>query len=232
MSSTLSLVATPIGNLKDISLRAIETLQQADVIACEDTRHTAILCKTYDITAPLVSYTEQKRGFRDPQLIERLQQGQSVALVSDAGMPGINDPGASLVRQAIAAGIPVTVVPGPSAGLSALALSGMPTDRFVCEGFLPHKSSQRRKRLADWRAEERTIVCYESPHRLAKALADIAEVLGDIPVVCVRELTKLYEQVQRGTAKALAGYWSQHAPRGEYVLVLRNHVKHPSDSHH
>jgi 16S rRNA (cytidine1402-2'-O)-methyltransferase len=220
MSGALDVVATPIGNLQDITLRAIEALKGADLIACEDTRHASILLRAHGITTPTTSFhsytTDAKRG----HLVEQLQAGKRIALISDAGLPGISDPGAPLIRDAIQAGIPVTVIPGASASLTALVLSGFPTDRFVFEGFLPIKPGARRTRLEALREEARSVVLYESPHRILRLLGDVETVFGDVPVSVSRELTKKFEETRRGPVSELRGHFTQHAPRGEFVVVL------------
>ena len=216
----LYIVATPIGNLQDITLRAIETLRSVDVIACEDTRHTAILCKAHHITTPTTSFHSYSPESKTAGLVQQLQAGRRVALISDAGLPGISDPGTPLIRAAIQAGIPATVIPGASASLAALVLSGFPTDRFVFEGFLPVKPGPRRKRLEALKAAPRTVIVYESPHRLLKTLAAIQEVFGDIQISCSRELTKLFEETRREPISRLLEHFTQHAPKGEFVLVL------------
>ena len=220
MSGTLYVVATPIGHLQDITLRAIETLKTADLIACEDTRHSAILLKAHGIHAPTTSYHSYSAPDKAGRLLEELRAGKRVALISDAGSPGISDPGTSLVQQAIEAGIPVTVIPGASAALVGLVLSGFPTDRFLFEGFLPVKPGARRARLKVLVDEPRTVVLYESPHRLLKALAEIEQVFGDIRLSVSRELTKQFEETRRERASALRAHFTQRPPKGEFVLVL------------
>lgn len=220
MSGTLYVVGTPIGNLKDLSARAIETLKGVDVIACEDTRQTGKLLTHYGIHKPLTSLHDHNERQRTPQLIEQLKSGKSVALVSDGGTPLVSDPGWYLVRRAIDAGIVVSWIPGATALIGALVLSGLPTDRFVFEGFLPAKSGQRRKRLEALKDEPRTVVLYESPHRLLKTLRDIHDVLGDVQVACARELTKMFEEVRRGPVNDLIAHFEHHAPRGEFVVVF------------
>jgi len=220
MSGTLIVVATPIGNLQDITLRAIEALKAADVIACEDTRRAAILLKAHGIRTPTTSYHRYSGLGKEDALLERLRQGARVALVSDAGSPGISDPGASLIGRTIEVGIPVTVIPGASAALVALTLSGFPTDRFAFEGFLPVKPGARRKRLEALAGEERTVILYEAPHRLLRVLAEMEEVFGDIPLSCSRELTKRFEETRRQRVSELRRSFSGQAPRGEFVLVL------------
>ena len=180
MTGQLYIVGTPIGNLEDMSLRAVRVLQTVDLIAAEDTRHTGQLLHHFQIATPQMSYHQHNRQMRIPQLIERMQQGQTLALVTDAGMPGISDPGVELVQACVAAEITVVPIPGPSAAIAALTISGLPTDRFCFEGFLPAKGKSRQARLTALQAEERTIVLYESPHRLQKTLAELATVFGEI----------------------------------------------------
>ena len=216
----LYIVSTPIGNLKDITVRALEVLKAVDVIAAEDTRHTRKLTAHYGITTPLTSYFEHNKFTKGIYLLDRLKKGDDVALVSDAGTPGISDPGYYLVQLAIQNDIPLTAVPGPTALIPALSLSGMPAHKFVFEGFLPVKQAARRKRLGELSKEQRTIVIYESPHRLLKCLQDITEVLGDPTVVCAREITKKFEDIKREHASFLAGHFSTTKPRGEFVLVF------------
>lgn len=220
-AGSLYLVGTPIGNLEDITLRALRVLGEVDVIAAEDTRRTGKLLQHFQLHKPQVSYHEHNRQQRIPQLLARLAQGESVALVTDAGMPGICDPGYELVCACVAQQIPVVPVPGPVAVITALAAAGLPCDRFVFEGFLPAKGKARTERLSALAVEPRTAVLYESPHRLLKTLADLTAALSpDRAVVLARELTKCYEEFWRGTlAEALAHYQTL-APRGEFTLVL------------
>ena len=220
MSGTLALVSTPVGNLGDISQRAAEALRTADVIACEDTRQTGKLLQHLGIRKPLVSVHDHNERSRTPQLLEHLKQGRSVALVSDGGTPVISDPGWLVVHEAIRADIPVTWIPGACALIGALVLSGLPAERFVFEGFLPAKSAARRKRLNALKGEMRTVIVYESPHRILKTLQDIHDVLGDVPMACARELTKKFEDVRRGTVSDLLARFSQTPPKGELVLVI------------
>lgn len=221
MTGTLYLVATPIGNLQDISFRALETLKQVDLIACEDTRQAAKLLSCHQIHKPLVSFHDHNERSRTPELLQQLREGRSIALVSDGGTPLINDPGWWLVHRAIEEQVPTSWIPGAAALIGALALSGLPTDRFVFEGFLPPKSGARRKRLEALRTEERTIIFHESPHRVVKTLHDIHAVLGNLPMACARELTKKFEEVRRGPVSELIEFFDHHPPRGEFVLVLR-----------
>ncbi len=215
----LILVATPIGNLGDITFRAVEELKRADLILCEDTRHSATLFSHYGISAPTTSYGAHNLRSKLPWVLEQLKSGRRVALVSDAGTPGISDPGTVLVGAALAEGIEVSALPGPAAIIMALILSGLPTDRFVFDGFLPHKKG-RQTRLRELSTEPRTIVLYESPHRLLKTLTELREHLGDRPAAVARELTKIYEEVRRGKLSALAQHFETTAPRGEFVLVI------------
>jgi len=221
VSGTLYLVATPIGNLGDITFRAVEILKSVDFIACEDTRHTRILLEHYGIeNKPLVSYFDFSERRKAPLLIERVKNGQSAALVSDAGMPGIADPGYRLVRRAIEEGVPLQVLPGPSALLTALAQSGLPTDRFSFEGFFPLKDTQKKKRLAALKDQERTFIFYESPHRLLKTLEAIRETLAQAQVVVARELTKKFEEVFRGAPAAVLEHFSSKKVLGEFVILI------------
>ncbi len=215
----LYVVATPIGNLDDITHRAVKVLSTVDVIAAEDTRTTKILLDHYGIRKPMLSYFSRNEGTRAPQLIARLHQGQSVALVSDAGTPGISDPAYVVVRQAVDEGIPVVPIPGPTAFISALVVSGLATDRFVFEGFLPQKKGRRTK-FEQLKVESRTVVLYESPHRIRKTLAEILEHLGDRRIVVAREMTKKFEEIVRGRVHAVLEEVSRKEPRGEYVVII------------
>jgi 16S rRNA (cytidine1402-2'-O)-methyltransferase len=217
----LYLVATPIGNLRDVSLRALEILAAADLIACEDTRVTRKLTGHYGIATPLTPYHDHNAATALPKLIARLANGARIALVSDAGTPLVSDPGYRLVRAAQAAGCPVTTAPGASAALAAVTVAGLPTDRFFFEGFLPAKEAARRTRIAALAPIPATLVLFETGPRLAGALADLAAGLGDRAAAVCRELTKLHEEVRRGTLAALArDYAALPAPRGEIVLVV------------
>ena len=217
----LYIVSTPIGNLQDITLRAIETLRGVDLIAAEDTRHTRILTGHYGIHTPLTSYFEHNQFKKGEYLLKLLKEGKDIALVTDAGTPGISDPGYHLIQLAKEHGIPMAVVPGPTALIAALTLSGLPCHNFVFEGFLPAKSAARRKKLEQFKGEGRTVIFYESPYRLAKTLKDIEEVLGNPTVVCARELTKKFEEVKQAPAGELWQYFSAQKPRGEFVLLLK-----------
>ncbi len=217
----LYLVGTPIGNLGDLSPRAAAVLAAVDRIAAEDTRHTLRLLNALDLHKPLVSYHEHNIRTRGPALIQHLLAGEAIALVSDAGMPCISDPGEDLVRMCIEAGIMVTVVPGPTAALSALAVSGLDTGRFVFEGFLPATGRQRRLRLAALVREPRTIILYEAPHRLQKLLAALKEQgLGNRRLTVARELTKRFEEIKRGSVTESGSFYAEETPRGEFVLLL------------
>ena len=221
MPRTLYLVATPIGNLADLSERAVKVLSEVDFVAAEDTRNTRALLSHFDIHRELVSYHEHNKHERGPQLIARLASGESCALVTDAGMPAISDPGEDLVRLAAEAGIPVTCIPGGTAAVTALALSALPTGRFAFEGFLPTDKRERRLRLDALAREERTAILYEAPHRLKKTLSELCEALGaDRKISLCRELTKLNEEIVRTDLSGAVAYYEEREPRGEYVLVL------------
>jgi 16S rRNA (cytidine1402-2'-O)-methyltransferase len=225
-SGRIDVVATPIGNLGDLSPRAREALAAADVVAAEDTRHTGALLKQLGLDRPLLSLHEHNEERRAAELVERAAHGARIALVSDAGMPLVSDPGYGLVRAAVAAGIAVQVIPGPSALLAALALSGLPTDRFCFEGFLPAREGARRERLRELAREPRTLVFYESPHRLLETLQDMAESFGaDREAAVARELTKLHETVYRGTFAMLLQIGREEAnfARGEITVVVAGH---------
>lgn len=218
--ATLYLVATPIGNLSDLSPRAIKVLSEVDFIAAEDTRNSLKLLTHFSLRRPLVSYHEHNRAERGPEIVARLLAGESCALVTDAGMPAVSDPGEDLVRLAAEAGITVRCIPGCCAAVTALALSGLPTGRFAFEGFLPTERADRRARLSVLRAEERTTVLYEAPHRLKRTLAELFEALGERPLALCRELTKLNEEVIRTTLAGAIALYDTQEPRGEYVLIL------------
>jgi 16S rRNA (cytidine1402-2'-O)-methyltransferase len=218
----LYLVGTPIGNLEDMTLRGIRILKEVDLIAAEDTRHTGKLLHHFQITTPQISYHEHNQGYRTAELISKLQTGQTIALVSDAGMPGISDPGYLLVKEAIANSISVIPIPGVSAGITALVVSGLATERFIFEGFLPTKGQTRSDRLQQITTETKTMIFYEAPHRLLSTLEDLAMVLGNKRnVVLARELTKIHEEFWRGDlASAIALYQGERQGKGEYTLVV------------
>ena len=214
----LYVVATPIGNLEDITFRALRVLREVDLIAAEDTRHTRKLLDRYDIHTPLTSYHEHNERTKAAALLRRLKAGESVALVSDAGTPTVSDPGYHLIRGAVEQGVPVTPVPGAAAVTAALSVCGLATDRFVFQGFLPAKSSRRKEILRRLQDDDRTLVFYEAPHRIRGALADMYEVLGDRVAVVGKELTKVHEELLRGTLSELAG--GQDQQRGEFVVIV------------
>ncbi len=218
----LYLIASPIGNLGDISVRAIEVLKTVDLIASEDTRRTRLLLTHYQITTPLDSYHDHTSLQKREHLIKELSEGKSIALISDAGTPLINDPGFRLVRGCIEAGIPVTAVPGPCSPINALVLSGMGTDKFIYWGYLPHKSGKRKKDLEYLAALGITSVVLETPHRIIKALGEMAEVLGEREIAVCREMTKKFEEVFRGTSKAALEHFSRGTVKGEFVVVIGN----------
>lgn len=220
MAGVLYIVATPIGNLEDITLRALRVLKEADLIAAEDTRHTKILLDHYSIATPLTSYHEHNEKTKARALVERLTQGEKIALVSDAGTPTLSDPGYRLVREAIHAGVNIVPVPGSSALTAALSASGLATDRFIFEGFLPAKKGERRERLTRVREERRTIVLYEAPHRLRESLGDLLDILGDREAVLGREITKLHEEFIRGRLSELKAHVERQEPRGEVTVVV------------
>jgi 16S rRNA (cytidine1402-2'-O)-methyltransferase len=217
---TLYVVATPIGNLEDLTFRALRVLKTVELIACEDTRRTRGLLTHYGVHAPLTSYFEHNKLAKGELLLRALREGKSVALVTDAGTPGISDPGFLLVRAARDAGIPVVPVPGPSAVVAALSAAGVPADRFVFDGFLPLKPGRRLRRLEALRALATTVVCYESPHRILASLEAIGHVWGGSEIVVARELTKQFEEIVQGTAARLAEHFSRGPVRGEFTLVL------------
>ncbi|HXK03896.1 MAG TPA: 16S rRNA (cytidine(1402)-2'-O)-methyltransferase [Verrucomicrobiae bacterium] len=230
MSGLLYLVATPIGNLEDITYRAVRVLREVDLIACEDTRQTRKLLEHFDIHKPTVSYHEHNEAERTAGLVERLRAGAAIALVSDAGMPLVSDPGFRLVRAAVAAGIAVQPVPGPSASLAALAASGLPTDAFHFAGFLPVKPGQRAKLLESLADEQATLIFYEAPHRVLESLEAIGKALGPRPVVVARELTKLHEEFLRGTAAEIrAQLASRDAVKGEFTILIGKSQGPPPD---
>jgi 16S rRNA (cytidine1402-2'-O)-methyltransferase len=220
----LYIVSTPIGNMSDITYRAVDILKQVGLIACEDTRRTRILLSHYNIHKPLTSYFEHNKVRKAQEIIKVLQQGTDVALVSDAGTPGISDPGYRVIRDALDSGFEVLSIPGANAALAALSVSGLATDKFIFEGFLPPKKQARSKRLRLLHKEERTVILYESPHRLLAALADMQTELGDIEIVCARELTKIYEEVRRDKISGMIRHFTTNTPRGEFVILFNTRV--------
>ena len=220
MKGTLYLCATPIGNLKDITLRVIELLKTCHLIAAEDTRHTLKLLNNFDIKTPMISYHEHNKETRGKHLIEKLNEGIDIALVTDAGMPGISDPGADLVSLCYAEGIHVTVAPGANAALSALVLSTMDTRRFIFEGFLPTDKKEKATVLKRIEKEERTVIFYEAPHRLIETLCDLEKATGDRNATCIRELTKKYEEVKKDSLSNLLVFYRENNPKGEFVIVV------------
>lgn len=217
---TLYLCGTPIGNLEDVSNRLLRVLSEVTLIAAEDTRLTQKLLTHFGIKTPMLSYHEHNERTRGPELIERLLGGSSIAVVTDAGMPGISDPGEYLVALAVEAGIRVEAVPGPVAAISALVSSGLPTSRFVFEGFLPRNKKERAQALERIRREDRTVILYEAPHRLLRTLEDLAPVVENRRIAAARELTKRFEEIRRGTAAELLAHFREAGPRGEFTLVL------------
>lgn len=221
LAAGLHIVATPIGNMRDITLRALDVLRAADLIACEDTRVFAKLATHHGISAPTVAYSDATQDKAGPRLMRALAEGKRVAMVSDAGMPLISDPGYRLVRDAVAAGVPVSCAPGASAVPMALALSGLPTDRFFFAGFLPAKGTERRRAIAEAAQVPGTLVFFEAPHRLAESLADLADLLGPRPAAVAREMTKLFEEVRRAPLDQLAAHYAaQSEVRGEIAVVV------------
>ena len=221
VTGRLYLCATPIGNLGDITYRAVETLRTADVIAAEDTRHTRGLCAHYDIHTPMTSYHEHNKEEKGAELIARMQAGETVVCVSDAGLPGIADPGGDLARRAIAEGLPVTPLPGANAALSALICAGLPLEGFTFVGFLPRKEKKRREVLARVAAYPETLIFYEAPHRLRETLSALVGALGaERPAAAARELTKKFEEFRRTTLGELLAYYRENEPRGEFVLIV------------
>ncbi len=218
-AGSLAVVATPIGNLADISFRAIDVLKAADVLLCEDTRHSTRLLDHYGIQVATTSYGAHNLKSKMSWVLEQLAAGKRVGLISDAGTPGISDPGTMLVSAAIEAGYPVQTIPGPAALIPALVLSGLRTDKFVFEGFLPHKKG-RQTRLKILAAEPRTIVLYESVHRIQKTLSELQEYLGNRKVAVCRELTKIHEEIIRGNLSDAIAHFAKHDPRGEFVVVV------------
>jgi 16S rRNA (cytidine1402-2'-O)-methyltransferase len=221
----LYIVSTPIGNLGDITVRAAKVLAECDLILAEDTRTSRKLLDHIGVTAPANAYHDFNKEKAAPGIIALLKDGKDIAQITDAGTPGIADPAFYLVRAAIAEGIQIIPIPGASAILPALVASGLPTDRFIFENFLPHKSAHRRKLFEGLKDEPRTMAFYETPHRIIKTLADIKETLGDVRVVIARELTKIHEEFLRGTAEELSAHFAKHPPRGEMVLMFNARIR-------
>lgn len=220
MPGTLTLVGTPLGNLSDFSPRAVEALKACDFIAAEDTRVSLALLNRFGIRKPLISYFEHNKRERGEQICRKLEEGQNAVLVTDAGMPAISDPGEDLVALCHQRGIRVTVVPGPSAAITALAVSGLPSARFTFEGFLPANRRERRAQLDALQAEQRTMIFYEAPHKLTGTLEDLAAAFGDRRLCLARELTKLHEEIIHTTLQAAAAHYRETAPRGEFVVIV------------
>ena len=220
MAGTLYVVATPIGNLEDITFRAVRVLQEADLIASEDTRHTRILLTRYEINTPLTSYHKFNIRAKTGELVGQLQAGKNIALVSDAGPPGVSDPGYQMIRESVDRGIKVEVIPGPSAAIAALVGSGLPTDEFTFVGFLPRKPGRKRRKLEQLKNEGRTIIIYESPFRVVKTLEDVHLVFGEVEVAVCRELTKKFEEFIRGNIEEVIVKLKNKKVRGEIVLVV------------
>jgi len=225
MMIMLYLVATPIGNLSDITLRALETLRQVDVVASEDTRKTGRLLKHFEISKPQISFHEHNEERAGQKILRLLEDGQSVAVVSDAGTPGISDPGYSIVRKVIEAGLPMTMIPGATAVTMAVVLSGLPAHSFTFRGFPPRKSGKRQRFLAVDAESPHTLVFYESPYRLRAFLQDALAVYGDRETAVCNELTKLYETIRRGKLSDLIAHFADEEPRGEYVVVIAGHAQ-------
>ena len=217
---TLYLCATPIGNLQDITLRVLDTLKTVDLVACEDTRKTLQLLNHFSISKPVTSYYEHNKITKGDIIIQQLKEGKNIALVSDAGMPGISDPGYDLVQRCLAESIPFTVLPGAVAAVTGLVLSGLPTDRFSFEGFIPRQKKEQQQFFQNLLREERTMIFYESPHRLQQTLETMAELFPDRPMAAARELTKKFEEIVRGTPSELLAHFKEEGIRGEFVLLL------------
>jgi len=216
----LYIAATPIGNLRDITLRALEVLRDVDLVATEDTRRSGLLLKHYDIHKPLISFHEHNEAMRTAQLVERLATGEKIALITDAGMPGLSDPGARLVRECIKRELAFTIVPGPSSILPALIGSGFSTEKFLFHGFLPVKKGRRERELRAAAARDETTIFFESPYRLAQTLKVCIDILPDRQLCVARELTKKFEEFRRGTASELLAHFESHSPKGEIVLLI------------
>lgn len=219
-SGILYVVSTPIGNLEDITLRALRILKEVDLIAAESVTHSRKLCQNHDIKTRLISYNQHNQRRKGPELIRRLKSGLDVALVTNAGTPGVSDPGALLINQAVVEGVQVSPIPGPSAVISALSISGLRTERFLFLGFLSHRSSKRRKELKDLTSEKRTMVFFEAPHRLQAMLMDLKDIFGDRQIVLVREMTKVFEEIKRGSARDVLKQLEPESIKGEFTLVV------------
>src|SRR4030043_178590 len=228
----LYIVSTPIGNREDIPLRALRILKEVDLIAAEDTRHTILLLRHFGIQTPLTSYFEGNELKKKEFIVSKLNQGDRVALVSDAGTPGISDPGFRLIQTAIENQIPIVPIPGPSAAIAALSVSGLPTDAFLFKGFLPHKSKKRRDLLKQLEEVKETLIFYESPHRLTETLRDIFDILGDREIVLTRELTKIYEEALRGKVSEIQHQLAEKKIRGEITLVISGKTRKTADGEH
>ncbi len=226
-TGTLYIVATPIGNLEDITLRALRILKEVDLIAAEDTRHTRHLLDRYQIETPLTSYHDHNKEEKAPVLVARILDGNNVALVSDAGTPGISDPGYFLINLAIGQDIPVVPIPGATAAIAALSISGMPTDSFIFEGFLPAKRQARITRLKDLATEERTIIFYEAPHKIIRAIEDMIEIFGNRRAVITRELTKIHEETIRGTLQEIRQHLIAGSIKGEFTVLVHGASEKP-----
>jgi len=225
MKGILYIVSTPIGNLEDITLRALRILKEVDLIAAEDTRHTGLLLKHFAIQKPLTSYFEGNELKKREWILSRLKQGDRIALVSDAGTPGISDPGFRLIQTVIENQIPIVPIPGPSAVITALSVSGLPTDAFMFKGFLPHKPKKRRDLLNQLEEIKETLIFYESPHRIVETLKDILEILGDREIVLTRELTKVYEEILRGKVSEIQNRIGERKLKGEITLVIEGKTR-------
>jgi len=230
-TGTLYIVATPIGNLEDITLRALRVLKEVDIVAAEDTRHSQKLLTRYEIHTPLTSYHDHNKEDKAPVLVAKLLDGKSVALVSDAGTPGISDPGYFLINLALDQNIPVVPIPGATAAIAALSVSGLPTDSFVFEGFLPSKHIARVRRLEALKAEKRTLVFYEAPHRIIAAVEDLQKVLGDRKAVVTRELTKVHEEAIRGSLSHILQRLNSGSIKGEFTIILHGAAETPAEQH-
>jgi 16S rRNA (cytidine1402-2'-O)-methyltransferase len=231
MDGILYIVSTPIGNMEDITLRALRILKEVDLIAVEDTRRTGLLLKHFGIQAPLTSYFEGNELKKREFILSKLKEGKHIALVSDAGTPGISDPGFRLIQLAIESQIPIIPIPGPSAAITALSVSGLPTDAFFFEGFLPHKSKKRRDLLKQLEEVKETLIFYESPHRISETLQDILEILGDREIVLTRELTKAYEEIIRGKVSDIRDQIGEKKLKGEITLVIEGKTRKKATSH-